>query len=183
LFRKKRKIDRMKLIQTISFLRVMENKIRFIENRVRNNSEKRFQEIISHYAKGDNDYVKVIAGEVAEQRKLANNIGRMRIGIERIRLRLETLLDLGGTVDMLKDVTPMLKDLRKMGMEAIPEFGIMFSELQHKLADIGVEMNVEGYVPFSPPKVEVDSEDVQKILKEAAEIASERVNSSIPQPP
>ena len=181
---RKEKVDRLKLIQTISFLRVVENKIKFIEDRIRGNSEKRFQELVSHYSSGGDEYAKIIASEVAEQRKLANMIARMRVGVEKIRLRLETILEIGGTVELLKDISPMLKDLKKLGIQAVPEFGIMFTELQNKLADMGVEIDTTTYLPSSTPTtINAESDDVARILEEAREIASEKIGEKIPNPP
>ncbi len=183
MFRKKG-LDRFKLIQTISYLRTMENKVRFIEERVRSNSEKGFKEIVKHYSNGSRELAEALASEVAEQRKLAETIARFRLGIERIRLRLETLLDIGGTAEMLKEIAPMLSDLKKTGIEAVPEFGIMFSELQNKLIDLGFEMDSGLTFPgFSAPNIEASSDEVKKILLEAKEIAKERMASKMPEPP
>ncbi len=184
MFGHKKKLDRLKLVQTISHLRVMENKIRYIEDRIRRNAEEKFNELIKHSSRHDKSMAQIIANEVAEQRKLAESIEMLRLSIERVRLRLETILDVGGTVDMLKSLSPLLKDVRKTSVGAIPEIGLMFSELEEKLTELGVEMDTSPiYESPGTGVVEVNSEDIQKILREAEEMAAEREKHRLPKPP
>ncbi|MEM0112845.1 MAG: hypothetical protein QXS56_04480, partial [Fervidicoccaceae archaeon] len=149
----KKKIDRTKLARTVSTLRVMENKLRFIEGKLERGIEEKMQEILKVNDLYGKDMALQIASELAERKKVLGNIKAMRFSVERLRVKFETMLDMNATIDIAKEVIPLVADLKKSFIKAAPELSLMFSDLEEKLNDMGIEISsfaqIEGSFTYN----------------------------------
>lgn len=182
MFRKK-KLDRKKVAKTVASLRVMENKLRFIESKLERGIDEKMQDLIKVNELYGKEFAMQVAAELAERKRILANMKSMRISVERVRLKFETLLDMDVTVDMVKDVIPLIADLKKSFSKAAPELSIMFSELEERLNDMGIEIGSYAQLE-GPTTFPVDSgREVESIMREAAEIAKTREKGKLPAPP
>ncbi|HEW63450.1 hypothetical protein [Fervidicoccus fontis] len=179
-----KKIDKTKMVKAITQLRLMENKLRMIEDRLQNSIDSKMNELLKYNQLYGVDAAKMIAGEIAEQKKVLFNIRNMRTSVERVRIRFETVMDLNGSVEMLKDVVPLVNDLKKSIVKAYPDLSIMFNDFEEKLNQIGLEIDSSELLNNPQiPMSEGMNEDVEAILKEAEEVAKTREKNRLPSPP
>ena len=179
----KKKLDRKKVAKTVAMLRIMENKLRFIENKLERGIEEKMQDLIKVNELYGKEFAMQIAAELAERKRILANMKSMRVSVERVRIKFETLLDMEATVDMAKDVVPLIADLKKNFSKAAPELSIMFSELEERLNDMGIEIG--SYAQLGEPTAlpVMAGGGVESILREAAEVAKTRERGKLPAPP
>jgi len=178
-----KKLDRKKTAKAIASLRIMENKLRFIESKLESGIEEKMQDLMRINQLYGKEFAMQVAAELAERKRILANIKSMRISVERVRVKFETMLDMNATVDMAKEVIPLISDLKKNFSKAAPELSLMFNDFEEKLNEMGIEIGsyaqFEGSVPVS---VDAGGE-VESILREAAEVAKSREKGKLPAPP
>lgn len=181
---KRNKIDRAKLAKAIAQLKIMENKLKLIESKIENSIEEKTSELLKYNAIYGSSMAKVIAAEIADQKKVLLSIRNMRMGVEKVRMRFETVMDVGGSVEMLKEVFPLVNDLKKSVNKAVPELAIMFNDFEEKLNEVSAEIDSSSVLGSPLPNVsEPSNSEVDAILKEAQELARAREKNRLPSPP
>jgi len=179
----KKKLDRAKLARTVATLKVMENRLRFIEGKLERGIEEKMQEIIKVNELYGKDFAMQIAAELAERKKVLAGIKAMRVSVERVRVKFETMLDLNTSIDIAKEVLPLVSDLKKSFTKAAPEISIMFTELEERLNEMGIEIGSYAQLE-GPASIPIDGgAEVDSILREASEVASAREKGKLPSPP
>lgn len=160
-----------KLSQPISKLDSMAHKLA-------EKDAKLFQRIAEAQQNHDMVKAKVLANELAELRKNEKMIGKMRLSIEQVQMRLSTVGSLGDTMHALG---PAMATMKAMG----PALAKFMSEADAEFASMGdalgglMSNSFEGSFENSVGS----SEETDSILQEASAVASSQIGDKFPDVP
>ncbi len=166
--------QRLNIVKAISLARIVEGKLLMMEERLKASMNDRFKELVENHYLNDKSYSSMLAAEIAERRKLLNAISSLRLGVERLRIRLETIRDIGATAELARGLTSMLRELKGNAAVAVPEISVMLGELEESVLELTTEALPIGGMQTSPGSTGIEDPDVKAILREAAEVAAER---------
>ncbi len=131
---------------------------------------------------GEKERATIYANEIVEIKKMICRISDSQINIERVVLRLETIMDLG---DVLKDLSPVLdivQDLAKQVTSVIPEAKSKITDLNTTITETLETTTLNNAKPLITP-TEVQVEGTKEILQEAAAHAEKMLKKRLPEPP
>jgi len=165
---------RLKALRAVYSLRLLELKLSSLEGRVQAELELAKSTLAKLQAHGMHAEAAALAAEAAEKEKILRTAAFMRASVERIRARLETMLEAGVVVGALKDLEGMLSELKKSGLSSLPELSLMISDAEAKIAELVEELPSVEAAPASSGPVH---DEVKMILKEASEVAALRERS------
>lgn len=186
IFKRREKEENKKklaIIKSLSKVRLIESKLSLLEGKLNSVIASGITRIAELKDKNLNMEAELLAAEIASKRGMLTEIMRMRTGLERLRLRLETILMVGESRENLVFTSQLLKELKSFGVGKIPEIAVMLNELEQLIGEIYGEFDT-GYI-YSIEGVPVVSypEEVEKILKEADIVAQGRERKKLPLPP
>jgi len=139
-----------------------------------------FEKVVQAQMEKDSARAAMYAAEVAEIRKLVKALMTARLALERVALRLETIMAMGDALVGIAPVVSVIKDLRKYLLGIVPEIGLELTEIGELLEGIVTET---GELSGAFPAPTVHSEEAKKILEEAAAIAEQRLKAEFPELP
>lgn len=141
---------------------------------------KLFQRIVEATQKHDAQTSKVLGNELAEVRKVSKVLGRARVQLEQIELRLTTCNDLGDSVVAIMPTMGLMRSLKSSLGQIMPgaehEIGQMAEMLGGFMTD-----SFSGDSAFAVD--ETTSAESEKILREAAAVAESSTQDMFPQVP
>lgn len=155
----------------------LDNIYRSMENR----SASYFEKCIDCLASKDEGHARIYADEIAEIRKLAKMVLHSQLVLEQVKLRLETIVELGDVVGMLMPISGVLDEVREEISGILPEASQHLAELSVNIENLIIASGGQ-FIQGTAPQVKLDPE-AQKIIEHAASIASERVRKSFPELP
>jgi len=131
---------------------------------------------------GQKERATIYANEIVEIKKMICRVSDNQINIERVILRLETIMDLG---DIVKDLSPVLKivqDLAKQLAVAVPEAKSKLNDVKSTITETLETTTLSNVKPPITP-TEVQVEGTKEILQEAASHAEKMLKKRLPEPP
>lgn len=140
-----------------------------------------FERVVKAQMEKDQAHAAMYAAELAELRKMTKALMMAKIAVERIILRLETVLVVGDVVSGLAPVVAVVKDIRKHLLSVVPEIGLELAEVGELLESVMMETG--EFHEWSVASPSVYSEDAKKILEEAAIVAEQRMKEYFPELP
>ncbi|MEM2648044.1 MAG: Snf7 family protein [Candidatus Bathyarchaeia archaeon] len=161
----------------------IETQIQYIEdalNRLGERDRYLFSKIVEAFSKHQVQRARVLANELAELRKMANFMMNAVLALERVVLRLRTVSQLGNVVSTLAPAMQVLENVRAGLSGLLPNAGRELDQIGSVLNDLIVEA---GELTGITPNFEVASDDAQRILKEAALMAEQRMKEIFPELP
>lgn len=144
--------------------------------RVREYDRVLFERVITQYRAHDLRRAKIYANELAEVRKLAKQIATSRLALEQIVIRLSTVKEYG---DLAANVAPAVVAMKSIygGIsDMVPEADKSIS----KLGDLLEGLMVEACQQASGSNTAFATEEGEKILSQASDIAEMRLSRSLP---
>ncbi len=139
-----------------------------------------FARTVKAYSKRDMMRADVFASELAEMRKMEKMIMHARLALEQIVLRLRTVSELGDVVSTLAPTVGVLHNVRTGMAGVLPEAESELGQIGDLLNEIIVDA---GQSTGLSVNFETANEDAQKILKEAATVAEQKVKEKLPELP
>ena len=137
-----------------------------------------FKRIVKALSERDTLRANVLAGELAEIRKVEKMLMHVALALESVSLRLNTVSELGDVVTVLAPAAGVLNSIRS-GMEAIlPEAGRELENIGSVLTDIVSSTNQDTALPVNMGTANVESE---KILEEAEIAAEQKLKEQFPE--
>jgi len=164
-------------------IRRIEAQIQYLEsalNRFADRDKYLFSKVVDAYSKNQIQRANVFANELAELRKMANFMVNAQLALERVVLRLRTVSQLGNVVVNLAPAIEVLQNVRTGIAGVLPNAEKELEQVGTMLNDIIIEA---GHTTGMAPDFEVASEDAQRILKEAAVVAEQRMREKFPELP
>ncbi len=147
--------------------------------RIREYDRALFDRVINYYRDHDIQRAKVYAHELAEVRKLAKQIAASRLALEQIGIRLSTVKEYG---DLAANVAPAVAAIKNVygGIsEMVPEA----DQSMVKLGDLLDGMMVEACQNVGAGGTVYSTEESEKILNQASNVAEMRLSRSLPSIP
>ena len=137
------------------------------------------RKISAAQAKNDIGTARTLAGELAEMRKIKRMMMMVRLSLEKIDIRLSMYTDLGDAVSAIVPTIQMMKSLRSKLGRFIPEADTEINQMAETLGNfMGNTMDGDAF-----SMDQMDGEEVEGIMKEAASVAAEAVESKFPSMP
>ena len=140
-----------------------------------------FEKIVNAQRNNKAVYAQAYAGELAQIRKMKNMVSGAKLSFEQIKLRLDTVSELGDIVVTLSPCMSIIKGLGPSISEIMPEANTSMQDLSQILGDVMSGSSVGMTDNFSVG-AETNS-DTLAILEEAHNIIAGQTKSSIPEVP
>jgi len=139
-----------------------------------------FERCVEAILAKDDEKAKIYAAEIAEIKKLASIVIHSQLMLLQVKIRLETVVELGEALALIRPLSAMLKNIAEEISVISPEASENLRQLMVLIDDFMSHAGV--YVEPGEKGVEVTSEAVN-ILEEAKKIAAEKVRESFPEVP
>lgn len=180
---KKEKNKKLSLLKGLSRIRAIEYKLASMEARLNSTITNGLMRIAELKEKGMNMDAEILAAELSSRRQMLMEISKMRTGLERLRMRLETIMIIGESRESIRQLKQILGEIKNSGFEKIPELSIMFGELEEIINGIEEEFDISSIDSIDDVTVVSSPAEVERILKEADIIAQGREKRKLPVPP
>ena len=161
-------------------MKIQAEKLRRTADNLSDRGKTMFEKCVRAQLEKDSSRAAMYANEVAQQRKMCRLILKSQLALEQVILRLETVREFG---DIAKVLAPAMNIVLQVQGEIgglVPEVGMGLSKIDDILASLMVEA---GSISGETLTVQVQDEEAQKILREASELAAQRLRSSWPELP
>lgn len=136
-----------------------------------------YEKMVKAYGEHDTQRAQLLAGELAELRKIESKTQYGKYALERAYTRIEMAKDFGDMVAALVPVGQVVKSVRGTLGEFLPSSDAALGELSGIMNETLVSFSsITGDSMISGPM----SEDAEKILKEAAAVAESRLKDKLP---
>ena len=140
-----------------------------------------FEKIVNAQKNNKNSYAQAYAGELAQVRKMKNMVSGAKLSMEQVKLRLDTVSELGDVVVTLSPCMSIIKGLAPSLNGIMPEANASMQDLSSILGDV-----MSGSSVSMGESMNVGSEtnaDTLAILEEAHNVIAGQTKQSIPDIP
>ena len=148
--------------------------------RLQQNHDRVFQKIVAAQKIGNESRAKAYALEVQEIRKVRKVIGEAKLAMEQIKLRLNTVSELGDVVVTLSPCMSLIKGLVPSISGFVPEINTSMNELSSMLGNMISESSLKTESILEPNQ---DNADTRSILAEVNAVLEGETKTNIPAPP
>ena len=157
------------------------SKLDSINEKLKKKHDVIFEKIVNAQRNNKNSYAQAYAGELAQVRKMKNMVSGAKLSMEQIKLRLDTVSELGDVVVTLSPCMSIIKGLSPSLNGIMPEANASMQDLSEILGDVmsGSSMNVTDSMNVG---TETNS-DTLAILEEAHSVITGQTKTSIPDVP
>lgn len=172
---------RMKVEKAVTMLNAhierLNNKYREMHAR----SKQYFERTVESLLSKDDEKAKIYAAEIAEIRKLAGIVLHSQLVLLQVKIRLESILELGEALALVRPLAAMLEnvvdEIRDVAPEASENLRNLIGLIDDFMSSAGV------YVEPASEKVSETTEEASFVLEEARRIAAEKIRQSFPEAP
>jgi len=149
-------------------------------NKLKQNHEHIFKKIVEAKLTRNESKARTYAAELSEIRKVRDKIGSAKLAMEQIKLRLNTVSELGDIVVTLSPCMSLIKGLAPSISALMPQMHSSMENLTNTLGDMITDSSLtqESMTPTYQ-----GNEESEAILKEAQDVLEGKTLSSIPEPP
>ena len=148
--------------------------------KLQQNHDHVFQKIVAAQKTGNEPRAKAYALEVQEIRKVRKVIGDAKLAMEQIKLRLNTVSELGDVVVTLSPCMSLIKGLAPSISGFVPEINTSMNELSSMLGNMISESSLKTESILEPNQ---DNADTRSILAEVNAVLEGETKTNIPAPP
>jgi division protein CdvB (Snf7/Vps24/ESCRT-III family) len=162
-------------------LQLQISKLEVINEKLRTKHDMIFEKIVNAQRNNKNVYAQAYAGELAQVRKMKNMVGGAKLSMEQVKLRLDTVSELGDIVVTLSPCMSVIKGLAPSLNGIMPEANASMQDLSSILGDVmsGSSMSVGNNMTMNTET----NADTLAILEEAHSVIAGQTKSSIPDVP
>ena len=162
-------------------LQLQISKLEVINEKLRTKHDMIFEKIVYAQRNNKNAYAQAYAGELAQVRKMKNMVGGAKLSMEQVKLRLDTVSELGDIVVTLSPCMSIIKGLAPSLNGIMPEANASMQDLSSILGDVmsGSSMSIGNNTTMSTET----NADTLAILEEAHSVIAGQTKSSIPDVP
>ena len=140
-----------------------------------------FEKIVNAQRNNKTSYAQAYAGELTQVRKMKNIVSGAKLSMEQVKLRLDTVSELGDVVVTLSPCMAIIKGLSPSLSGIMPEANASMQDLSQILGDVMSGSSVGVGDSMSMP-TETNA-DTLAILEEAHSVIAGQTKSSIPDVP
>ncbi len=169
-------------IQEISIkMRILSEKLEQNEARLQEKSKRLFDKVVRAEALKDREKAAIYADEIVQVRKVAKTVWIGVAALEKVTMRLDTVRSAMEVKDLLTSPElGVLKPLSETLRGVMPEVSLELGKLNEGMEEIAMSFGTMGDQAYIP---EESDEEVQAILRQASEVASQRMKSAFPDLP
>jgi division protein CdvB (Snf7/Vps24/ESCRT-III family) len=162
-------------------LQLQISKLEVINEKLQTKQDMIFGKIVKAQRNNKNAYAQAYAGELAQVRKMKNMVSGAKLSMEQVKLRLDTVSELGDIVVTLSPCMSIIKGLAPSISGIMPEANASMQDLSSILGEVmsGSSMNLGNDVTVSSDT----NADTLAILEEAHSVIAGQTKSSIPDVP
>ncbi len=139
-----------------------------------------FERVVEALQAGDKARAAVYAAEVAEVRKAIKQLMIVKLALEQVSLRLETVMTLGDTMAAIAPLAGVVHELKNYIRGVMPMLSLELMELEETLNSVVAESG--EFISMSSLGATATAE-AKKILREAAAIAEAKLREQFPEAP
>jgi division protein CdvB (Snf7/Vps24/ESCRT-III family) len=137
-----------------------------------------FERTVAALSERDTLRANVLAGELAEIRKVEKMLMHASLALESVSLRLSTVSELGDIVTVIAPAASVLNNIRSGMTGVLPEAGLELENIGTLLTDIVSSTNQDTGTPVN---IGTASLEAQKILQEAETAAEKKLKKQLPE--
>ena len=162
-------------------LQLQISKLEVINEKLQTKQDMIFEKIVKAQRNNKNAYAQAYAGELAQVRKMKNMVSGAKLSMEQVKLRLDTVSELGDIVVTLSPCMSIIKGLAPSISGIMPEANASMQDLSSILGEVmsGSSMNLGNDMTVSSDT----NADTLAILEEAHTVIAGQTKSSIPDVP
>lgn len=162
-------------------LQLQISKLDSINEKLKKKHDMIFEKIVNAQRHNKNGYAQAYAGELAQVRKMKNMVGGAKLSMEQIKLRLDTVSELGDVVVTLSPCMSIIKGLSPSLSGIMPEANASMQDLSEILGDVmaGSSVSVNDDLGLGNG----NNADSMAILEEAQNVIAGQTKASIPDVP
>lgn len=157
------------------------SKLEGINEKLRVKHDQIFEKIVSAHKNNKNAYAQAYANELAQVRKMKNMVSGAKLSMEQVKLRLDTVSELGDVVVTLSPCMSIIKGLAPSLNGIMPEANASMQDLSSILGDVMSGSSVE--LGDSMNVGQETNADTLAILEEAQGVIAGQTKASIPDVP
>ncbi|MGI9567536.1 MAG: Snf7 family protein [Nitrosopumilus sp.] len=157
------------------------SKLQSINEKLQKKHDTIFEKIVNAQKNNKSSYAKAYAGELTQVRKMKNMVSGAKLSMEQIKLRLDTVSELGDVVVTLSPCMSIIKGLSPSLSGIMPEANASMQDLSEILGDVmsGSAVNMDDTFSVGAET----NADTLAILEEAHGVIAGQTKSSIPDVP
>ena len=167
--------------QTIIELKKHHSRLEITAHELQRRDKKLFDICKLSLRKGQKKRAIIYANEIAEVRKTLHAITSIKLVLERIILRLETVKDVCSALDEIRGLFSNVKSVLKNLADSFPMASLEINALNDVVNEILIATQPGSFQTVEPFVVE--DESMKAIIQEAAGIVEKELLRRIPEPP
>ncbi len=162
-------------------LQLQISKLQVINEKLQTKQDMIFGKIVKAQRNNKNAYAQAYAGELAQVRKMKNMVSGAKLSMEQVKLRLDTVSELGDVVVTLSPCMSIIKGLAPSISGIMPEANASMQDLSSILGEVmsGSSMSLGNDMTVSNET----NADTLAILEEAHSVIAGQTKSTIPDVP
>ncbi|MCH9657408.1 hypothetical protein K0U27_01715 [archaeon] len=157
------------------------SKLEGINEKLQKKHDAIFEKIVNAQRNNKPTYAQAYAGELTQVRKMKNMVGGAKLSMEQVKLRLDTVSELGDVVVTLSPCMSIIKGLSPSLSGIMPEANASMQDLSEILGDV-----MAGSTVGDTDNMNVNtaaSADTLAILEEAHSVIAGQTQTAIPDVP
>ena len=162
-------------------LEVQISKLSGINEKLQAKHDKIFERVVNAQRNNKPAYAKAYAGELTQVRKMKNMVSGAKLSMEQVKLRLDTVSELGDVVVTLSPCMSIIKGLAPSLNGLMPEANASMQDLSQILGDVMSGSSITGGDNMSVSQETND--DSLAILEEAHNVIAGQTKTAIPDIP
>lgn len=157
------------------------SKLESINEKLQKKHDIIFEKIVNAQRNNKPSYAQAYAGELTQVRKMKNMVSGAKLSMEQVKLRLDTVSELGDVVVTLSPCMSIIKGLSPSLNGIMPEANASMQDLSQILGDVmsGSSVNMGDTISMGTET----NADTLAILEEAHNVIAGQTKSSIPDVP
>ncbi len=157
------------------------SKLEVINEKLQKKHDGIFEKIVNAQRNNNSGYAHAYAGELTQVRKMKNMVGGAKLSMEQIKLRLDTVSELGDVVVTLSPCMSIIRGLAPSLKGIMPEANASMQDLSQILGDV---MSGSSLAMGDGMSISADTNaDTLAILEEAHSVIAGQTKSTIPEIP
>jgi len=157
------------------------SKLEVINEKLQTKHDAIFEKIVNAQKNNKNSYAQAYAGELAQVRKMKNMVSGAKLSMEQVRLRLDTVSELGDIVVTLSPCMSIIRGLAPSLKGIMPDANASMQDMTQILGEVmsGASLNMGDTLKVGPET----NADTLAILEEAHSIIAGQTKTTIPEVP
>lgn len=153
------------------------SRLQAIDEKLRVKEDQLFKRIVTSQRVHNNQYALMYANELHHVRKMKSMVSVAKLSMEQVKLRLNTVSELGDIVVTLSPCMSIIRDLGPTISGMVPEAATAMQELSDMMGDISSQqMTADDAMVLDVPR----NRETMSILDEAHSVITREAQSAIP---